>query len=102
MSDWDTIRSCVRWEHSSKWPQYDRQMSDPLVVDAGEMSADELLAALDSGQRVVVRTEFLGSTHEITLRHDGETYYCDTPTRLHKHTSTEEMRECLRRQGYGK
>jgi hypothetical protein len=39
--------------------------------------------------------------HEITLRHDGETYYCDTPTRLHKHQSTEEMRECLERQGYG-
>jgi hemin uptake protein HemP len=77
-------------------------MSDTLVVDAGEMSADELLEALDSGRRIVVRTEFLGSTHEVTLRHDGETYYCDTPTRLHKHGTTDEMRACLERQGYGK
>jgi hemin uptake protein HemP len=76
-------------------------MGDPLVIDAGEMTADELLDALDNGQRVIVRTEFLGSEHEVTLRHDGQTYYCDTPTRLHKHESAAEMRKCLVRQGYG-
>jgi hemin uptake protein HemP len=76
-------------------------MSDTLVVDAGEMTAEELLEALDGGRRIVVRTEFLGSTHEVTLRHDGETYYCDTPTRLHKHETADEMRTCLERQGYG-
>jgi hemin uptake protein HemP len=76
-------------------------MSEPLVIDAGEMSTDELLDTLDSGQRVIVRTEFLGSEHQVTLRHDGETYYCDTPTRLHKHQSADEMRRCLERQGYG-
>ena len=76
-------------------------MTDPLVVEAGEMTTEALLDALDSGTRVVVRTEFLGSEHEVTLRHDGETYYCDTPTRLHKHQSAAEMRKCLERQGYG-
>ncbi|MEF8785367.1 MAG: hypothetical protein V5A45_05490 [Haloarculaceae archaeon] len=75
-------------------------MSDPLVVDAGEYETEELLTTLEQGQRVIVRTEFLGSEHEVTLRHDGETYYCDTPTRLHKHDSAEEMRECLEQQGY--
>jgi len=50
---------------------------------------------------VVVRTEFLGSDHEVTLRWDGETYYCDTPTRLHKHDDAAEMRTCLENQGYG-
>jgi hemin uptake protein HemP len=76
-------------------------MTEPLVVEAGERGAEELLETLQSGRRVVVRTEFLGSEHEVTLRHDGGTYYCDTPTRLHKHESAAEMRECLLNQGYG-
>ncbi|MHB9287463.1 hypothetical protein ACKVMT_10560 [Halobacteriales archaeon Cl-PHB] len=75
-------------------------MAEPLVVDAGDLGVEEVLAALEDGQRVVVRTEFLGSEHEVTLRHDGEIYYCDTPTRLHKHETAEEMRECLTNQGY--
>ncbi|PSQ61017.1 MAG: hypothetical protein BRD23_01090 [Halobacteriales archaeon SW_9_67_25] len=75
-------------------------MTEPLVIEAGEMGAEELLETLESGHRVVVKTEFLGSEHEVTLRHDGDTYYCDTPTRLHKHDSAEEMRECLVNQGY--
>ena len=72
-----------------------------ITIDAGEFDADELIARLREGERVVVRTEFLGDTREVTLRFDGETFYCDTPTRLHKHDSSEEMRTCLRRQGYG-
>lgn len=75
-------------------------MTQPLVVDAGEPSIEEVLNALEEGRRVVVRTEVVGSTHEVTLRHDGETYYCDTPTRLHKHESAAAMRECLRTNGY--
>jgi hemin uptake protein HemP len=74
---------------------------EPLVVDAGEVEIEELLDTLEAGRRVVVRTELLGSSHEVTLRHDG-VWYCDTPTRLHKHDSREEMRACLKRQGYGR
>lgn len=72
-----------------------------LVVTAGERSVDELLDALEAGRRVVVRTKFLGSEHEVTLRRDGDVFYCDTPTRLHKHEDRDEMRECLLEQGYG-
>ena len=75
-------------------------MPDPLVVTPGERSPEEILDALNAGRRVVVRTEFLGSEHEVTLRWDGETYYCDTPTRLHKHDTEAEMRTCLEQQGY--
>ncbi len=75
-------------------------MPEPLEIDAGDLSVEELLAALEDGRRITVRTEFLGSEHEVTLRHDGEVYYCDTPTRLHRHESAEEMRECIRKQGY--
>lgn len=73
---------------------------EPLVVDAGEADTERLLDALESGRRVVVRTETLGESHEVTLRYDG-VWYCDTPTRLHKHDSREEMRGCLNEQGYG-
>ena len=75
-------------------------MSEPLAVDAGEKGAEELLAVLESGRRVIVTTEFLGAEHEVTLRTDGETYYCDTPTRLHTHESVTGMRECIENQGY--
>ena len=75
-------------------------MGNPLYVSEGELSADEVLAALNEGRRVIVRTEFLGSEHEVTLRWDGETYYCDTPTQLHKHAEEAEMRECIEQQGY--
>jgi formylmethanofuran dehydrogenase subunit A len=75
---------------------------DQSVIEAGEMDVEELLEAIESGERVVVRTEFLGADHEITLRYDGETYYCDTPTRLHKHDSRTEMRTCLEKQGYAR
>jgi hypothetical protein len=73
-----------------------------IEIDAGEFDADELMDRLKSGERIVVRTEFLGDTREVTLRYDGETFYCDTPTRLHKHTEEAEMRVCIERQGYAR
>jgi hemin uptake protein HemP len=77
-------------------------MPDPLRVAAGELTADEILEALQDGRRVVVRGEMLGGEHEVTLRHDGTTYYCDTPTTLHKHADESEMRTCIDRMGYAK
>lgn len=71
-----------------------------LTVDAGELGTEELLAQLQEGERVVVRTSFLGSEKRVTLRFDGETFYCDTPTTLHKHETADDMRACIREQGY--
>ncbi|MFB6119249.1 hypothetical protein [Halosegnis sp.] len=71
-----------------------------ITIDAGEFDADELIERLREGERVVVRTEFLGELREVTLRYDGETFYCDTPTRLHKHDDEAEMRACIEQQGY--
>jgi hemin uptake protein HemP len=73
-----------------------------LTIEAGELTADEILDALGDGSRVVVSVEMLGGVHEVTLRHDGRTYYCDTPTTLHKHESLDEMRTCIQRMGYGR
>jgi hemin uptake protein HemP len=77
-------------------------MPEPLRIKAGELTADEIIAALAEGRRVVVETEMLGGVHEVTLRHDGSTFYCDTPTTLHKHPDEEGMRTCIARMGYGK
>ena len=76
-------------------------MAEPLEVEAGERSTEELLAALDDGRRVQVRVELLGGEHTVTLRLDDGTYYCDTPTTLYKHDDVEAMRRCIREQGYG-
>jgi len=75
-------------------------MPQPLRIEAGEITAESILEALGEGRRVVVSTEVLGEPHEITLRHDGEQYYCDTPTTLHTHDSREEMLECIHKHGY--
>ena len=75
---------------------------EPLRANAGELDVEEILRALADGRRVVIVTELLGSEHEVTLRHDGSTFYCDTPTTLHKHGTEAEMRECIDNQGYAR
>jgi hemin uptake protein HemP len=75
-------------------------MRDSTEVEAGEHDAEKLLTLLRAGERLVVQAEVLGGSQEVTLRFDGETYYCDTPTTLHKHDSAEEMAECMRQYGY--
>jgi hypothetical protein len=77
-------------------------MGEPIVMDAGEHSTEAVLERMRAGDRVLVRTEFAGSIHEVVLRFDGETYYCDTPTRLHRHETEAGMRACLEDQGYSR
>lgn len=73
---------------------------ESLVASAGTHSVDELLDALERGRRVVLRTGFPGYAQTVTLRWDGRAFYCDTPTRRHRHESREEMRTCIERQQY--
>jgi len=75
-------------------------MTELLRVAAGELSADELIDALNDGRRVLVDVEVAGGDHEVVLRYDGETYLCDTPTNLHRHSDESGMRGCIRRMGY--
>lgn len=76
-------------------------MDGPIRVRPGELTVEEILERLHAGDRLVVEQEFLGEVHDITLRFDGETYYCDTPTTLHRHETVEGMRTCLDEQRYG-
>lgn len=76
--------------------------STPLRVSAGELSADEIIEQVRDGRRVLVTVEAYGSESEVALRHDGTTFYCDTPTRLHRHDDEAGMRECIANMGYGR
>lgn len=75
-------------------------MEDPLRITAGELAEDAILEALQNGRRIILTTTMLGAEHEVSLRYDGSVYYCDTPTRLHRHESEREMRTCVRKMGY--
>ncbi|TKR28331.1 hypothetical protein [Natronomonas salsuginis] len=77
-------------------------MNESTVIEPGERTAEELLSGLQAGKRFIVQTEVLGSLEELTLRFDGEIYYCDSPTILHKHTDAEEMRECIENLGFAR
>ena len=77
-------------------------MSELLRIDSGELTSEEILSALAEGRRIIVTTEMMGGTYEVTLRHDGSTFYCDTPTTLHKHDDEEGMRTCITKMGYAK
>ncbi|WP_254532368.1 hypothetical protein [Natrinema gelatinilyticum] len=76
-------------------------MSTPLHISAGELETDAIMAAIQDGRRVVITTTAIRTEHEVTLRYDGSIYYCDTPTRLHRHETEREMRACIRKMGYG-
>ncbi len=76
-------------------------MGGPTRIEPGELTVEEIIDRLHAGDRVVIERELLGGVHEITLRFDGETYYCDTPTTLHRHETPEGMRSCLDKQRYG-
>jgi hypothetical protein len=76
-------------------------MATPLRISAGELETDAIMTAIEDGRRVVITTMAAESEYEVTLRYDGSVYYCDTPTRLHRHESEREMRSCIRKMGYG-
>ncbi len=76
-------------------------MTGPLRIEAGELTVDEILTAMQEGRRVVVTLELGGSIHEVALRYDGQRYLCDTPLRLHRHDDEADMRACIERMGYG-
>ncbi len=76
-------------------------MSNPLRISAGDLETDAIMDAIEDGRRVVITTTTAHREYEVTLRYDGSVYYCDTPTRLHRHETEREMRTCIRKMGYG-
>ncbi|PCR91627.1 hypothetical protein [Natrinema ejinorense] len=76
-------------------------MSNPLRASAGELELEAIMSAIQDGRRVVITTTTGRTESEVILRYDGSVYYCDTPTRLHRHESERDMRRCIRKMGYG-
>jgi hypothetical protein len=75
-------------------------MTEPLLVKPEELTANEVVEALDSGRRVLIVVEIAGTEKQIVLRRHGGVYYCDTPTTLHTHDTESGIRACLENQGY--
>ncbi|WP_254522036.1 hypothetical protein [Natrinema caseinilyticum] len=75
-------------------------MPKPLRISAGELETDAIMEAIQDGRRVVITITAVRTEYEVTLRYDGSIYYCDTPTRLHRHENEREMRACIRKMGY--
>lgn len=72
----------------------------PVRIEPGELSAGEIIDHLTAGRRVIVERDVMGTAQELVLRYDGDVFYCDTPTALHRHESVAAMRECIDEQGY--
>lgn len=72
-------------------------MSDILYIQRGELTATEIVDEVDTGNRVVIEVDLLGTSVRMAIRKRSETYYCDTPVKLLKYRSPEEMRSCLER-----
>lgn len=72
-------------------------MTDTLRVGRKDLTASEILDAVDLGNRVVIEVEFLGATMRMAIRKRDGTYYCDTPVKLLTYDNEEEMRKCLKR-----
>lgn len=75
-------------------------MAGPLYISTGDLTTEAIFEAMHEGRRIVVTVETMGNEHDITLRYDEGIYYCDTPTRLHRHDCRDEMRACIRKMGY--
>jgi hypothetical protein len=75
-------------------------MSEVPSIPAGELPSDEIVALLHDERRVRIRTEVAGDEHTVVLRYDGDTYFCDTPTKLLRSAAKEDLVRCLRRMGY--
>ncbi|MDJ1431473.1 hypothetical protein [Halostagnicola sp. A-GB9-2] len=72
-------------------------MTDILRVGRKDLTATEILDAVDLGNRVVIEIEFLGATMRMAIRKRDGTYYCDTPVKLLTYDTEEDMRTCLER-----
>lgn len=72
-------------------------MTDPIRIDARELTSGEVLDLLKSGQRVVVEVSIVGISLDMSIRKQAETYYCDTPMKLLTYDTDEGMRNCLER-----
>lgn len=60
-----------------------------------EFTAEEVLELLDAGNRVLLTSEIVSPSTDVSIRkRDGE-YLCDTGIKLLQHADREEMKRCI-------
>ena len=72
-------------------------MTDIKHASRKELTANEVLAVLERGGRVVIEMAVLGKTTKVVIRRSEDTYYCDTPMKLMKYDNPSELKACLER-----
>ena len=70
-------------------------MGETIRVGRKEMTAAEVLAEIEDGNRVLIEVEVLGRRMRMAIRRDSETFYCDTPIKLLTFDSPEDLAACL-------
>ena len=64
-------------------------------VSRKELTAAEIVDAVENGERVIIDVSILSKTISLVIRKQDGTYYCDTPMKLMTHESRDELRQCL-------
>lgn len=77
-------------------------MTDIRSISAGELPSKEIVTILHDERRLQIRTHVAGDEHTVTLRYDGERYFCDTPMKLLRSKERKDLVRCLRQMGYSK
>lgn len=60
-----------------------------------ELTSTDVMDVVERGGRVLIEVSVLGKTMEVVIREQNGTYYCDTPMKLLRHETGEELRRCL-------
>ena len=71
--------------------------TDIKHVSRKELTADEVLAVIETGGRVVITIPVMGQNVSVVIRRSDGTYYCDTPMKLMKYDNPGELKACLKR-----
>ena len=66
-------------------------------VSRKELTAGQVTDILETGGRVVIELSVLGKSTKVVIRRHSGTYYCDTPMKLMRYDTSEELQNCLER-----
>lgn len=72
-------------------------MADTVRVTRKDLTSEEVLDELESGNRVMIELEVLRKPLRMVIREQEGTYYCDTPIKLLTFDSKADLQACLER-----
>lgn len=70
---------------------------EPIRIARKELSSEEILEHLDTGNRVIVTAEVFGVKKEVALRKADEEYVCDTGFKLLTYSERDGLKRCIER-----